>query len=344
MPGLAQNVTCSSLPCPSHQGMQAGAAQGGQHVLRGRLERDVHGGWAASHMSAHCYAAAALLQPLTTRADHAALCCRYHCASLLHRSAVPSVHPTHPFAQVEAEAYWVSKVQAERAAWEMAGQLGVDLVTILPGGLKTMRLRCRRCPQQPAGCAGWQLSTTRRQLPTAATGPRVAAAATVPRRVHHGTADQRTDRWHQHGLHEGGQPQGCMPCGAHGAAWAPSDCNLLRYSQHVVAPANCCPSLPIAAPCLTYKQAWVEGKAQSGAPVFADVRDVARAHILAAENPAASGRYIVANSHTTPAAHISAWLQASAVGRGCSYEGVVAALGSSGGGWDAAARGSADAF
>lgn len=56
----------------------------------------------------------------------------------------------------------------------------------------------------------------------------------------------------------------------------------------------------------------MEGKAQSGAPVFADVRDVARAHILAADNPAASGRYIVANSHTTPAAHISAWLQVGA--------------------------------
>jgi hypothetical protein len=56
-------------------------------------------------------------------------------------------------------------------------------------------------------------------------------------------------------------------------------------------------------------QAWVEGAAQSGAPVFADVRDVARAHVLAAENPSASGRYIVANSHSTPPSHISAWLQ-----------------------------------
>ena len=59
-------------------------------------------------------------------------------------------------------------------------------------------------------------------------------------------------------------------------------------------------------------QAWVEGKAQSGAPVFADVRDVARAHVLAAETPAAKGRYIVANSHTLPASQISAWLKVSA--------------------------------
>lgn len=72
--------------------------------------------------------------------------------------------------------------------------------------------------------------------------------------------------------------------------------------------------LPNATTCRPsrHAQGWVEGKAQSGAPVFADVRDVARAHILAAENPAASGRYIVANSHTTLAAHISAWLQVGA--------------------------------
>jgi hypothetical protein len=32
-----------------------------------------------------------------------------------------------------AEAYWVSKVQAERAAWQLAEEHGLDLVTILPG-------------------------------------------------------------------------------------------------------------------------------------------------------------------------------------------------------------------
>lgn len=60
---------------------------------------------------------------------------------------------------------------------------------------------------------------------------------------------------------------------------------------------------------LGYMKGWVEGTAHAGAPVFADVRDVARAHILAAETPSASGRYIVSNSHSTPGAHISAWLQ-----------------------------------
>jgi nucleoside-diphosphate-sugar epimerase len=53
---------------------------------------------------------------------------------------------------------------------------------------------------------------------------------------------------------------------------------------------------------------WVEGKALGGGPVFADVRDVARAHVLAAETPHASGRYIVANTHSTPPHLISGWL------------------------------------
>ena len=57
----------------------------------------------------------------------------------------------------------------------------------------------------------------------------------------------------------------------------------------------------------------MEGKAQSGAPVFADVRDVARAHLLAAETPSAKGRYIVANSHSLPASQIAAWFKVSAL-------------------------------
>ena len=44
-------------------------------------------------------------------------------------------------------------------------------------------------------------------------------------------------------------------------------------------------------------------------PPLLQVRDVARAHVLAAEIPDASGRYIVAASHSTPAALISGWLQ-----------------------------------
>ncbi len=55
-------------------------------------------------------------------------------------------------------------------------------------------------------------------------------------------------------------------------------------------------------------QAWLEGTA-GGNPTHADVRDVARAHILAAENPAASGRYIVSQSQTCDPAEVGRWLQ-----------------------------------
>eukprot|EP00878_Enallax_costatus_P032607 GHUV01035850.1.p1 GENE.GHUV01035850.1~~GHUV01035850.1.p1 ORF type:complete len:199 (+),score=49.72 GHUV01035850.1:201-797(+) len=34
--------------------------------------------------------------------------------------------------QIDSEAYWVSKVQAERTAWELADHLGLDVVTLLP--------------------------------------------------------------------------------------------------------------------------------------------------------------------------------------------------------------------
>lgn len=41
--------------------------------------------------------------------------------------------------------------------------------------------------------------------------------------------------------------------------------------------------------------------------VFCDVRDVARAHIAAAETPSAHGRYIVANTAPTPTDTILKW-------------------------------------
>ncbi len=40
-------------------------------------------------------------------------------------------------------------------------------------------------------------------------------------------------------------------------------------------------------------QGLIEGKAAEGTPIICDVRDVAAAHVAAAETPAASGRYIV---------------------------------------------------
>jgi nucleoside-diphosphate-sugar epimerase len=59
-----------------------------------------------------------------------------------------------------------------------------------------------------------------------------------------------------------------------------------------------------------YMRRWVQGGAHAGAPVFADVRDVARAHVLAAEVPEASGRYIVAAEEGTPPQQVAAWLSA----------------------------------
>jgi nucleoside-diphosphate-sugar epimerase len=107
------------------------------------------------------------------------------------------------------EAYWVSKVQAERAAWEAAKESGLDLVTILPDFIM---------------------------------GPLISA---------------REDQGTSAGFMTG----------------------------------------------------WAEGAAMGGAPVFADVRDVAKAHILAAETAEASGRYIVAASQTAPPHLVSSWLR-----------------------------------
>lgn len=42
-----------------------------------------------------------------------------------------------------------------------------------------------------------------------------------------------------------------------------------------------------------YIKAMVEGKAAGGSPIICDVRDVARAHVVAAEDAKAKGRYIV---------------------------------------------------
>ena len=52
--------------------------------------------------------------------------------------------------------------------------------------------------------------------------------------------------------------------------------------------------------------AMVEGRAApGGAPVVCDVRDVARAHVLAAEAPGASGRYIISHAAPLPPALVA---------------------------------------
>ena len=55
-------------------------------------------------------------------------------------------------------------------------------------------------------------------------------------------------------------------------------------------------------------QGWLEGK-PGGSPVHCDVRDVAAAHICAAERSAASGRYIVSHASSSNPAEVGRWLQ-----------------------------------
>jgi nucleoside-diphosphate-sugar epimerase len=57
-----------------------------------------------------------------------------------------------------------------------------------------------------------------------------------------------------------------------------------------------------------YMKGWLEGK-PGGSPVHCDVRDVAAAHICAAERPAASGRYIVSHASSSNPAEVGRWLQ-----------------------------------
>ena len=59
-----------------------------------------------------------------------------------------------------------------------------------------------------------------------------------------------------------------------------------------------------------YMKNWIEGKATDpGYPIFADLRDVARAHVLAAEIPEASGRYIVGYETGPPPQVIVEWFR-----------------------------------
>lgn len=56
-------------------------------------------------------------------------------------------------------------------------------------------------------------------------------------------------------------------------------------------------------------KALLEGKSGTSGTAYVDVRDVARAHVLAAELADAKGRYILSHTHSANAAEISSWLQ-----------------------------------
>ena len=58
-------------------------------------------------------------------------------------------------------------------------------------------------------------------------------------------------------------------------------------------------------------QGIVEGKPVEGTPLICDVRDVANAHVLAAETPSASGRYIVSQGTPVTATYLSKVLRVS---------------------------------
>lgn len=58
-------------------------------------------------------------------------------------------------------------------------------------------------------------------------------------------------------------------------------------------------------------QGIAEGTPAQGTPLICDVRDVARAHVLAAEVPSASGRYIVTHRAPLTATALSKALQVS---------------------------------
>ncbi len=58
-------------------------------------------------------------------------------------------------------------------------------------------------------------------------------------------------------------------------------------------------------------QGIAEGKPVEGTPLICDVRDVAMAHILAAETPSATGRYIVSQRAPVTATWVSTLLRVS---------------------------------
>ena len=92
------------------------------------------------------------------------------------------------------------------------------------------------------------------------------------------------------------------------AAWAcakESGLDLVTICPEFIMGPPLCATVPDPTSVGFFK-GWLEGKASSGPCTFApDVRDVARAHWLAATIPSASGRYIVAN----PVSHSPAFIE-----------------------------------
>jgi nucleoside-diphosphate-sugar epimerase len=119
------------------------------------------------------------------------------------------------------------------------------------------------------------------------------------------------DDWNETSTLDNGQAYHFSKTLAEREAWAIAN-------QHKLDLVTICPNF-ILGPVLSdrtdglsvgYLQGWVEGKKYDSAPVICDVRDVARAHVLAVEVPSAAGRYIVSRRETLPPKAVSQVLQA----------------------------------
>lgn len=120
--------------------------------------------------------------------------------------------------------------------------------------------------------------------------------------------------WNTSSTVEGGEAYWVGKTAAELAAWEFSkehSLDLVTICPEFIMGPVINPEIHDSSTSVGYMKIWAEGGAQSGGPVFADVRDVARAHVLAAEIDSASGRYIVANPAPTPASVISGWLRES---------------------------------
>ena len=72
---------------------------------------------------------------------------------------------------------------------------------------------------------------------------------------------------------------------------------------------------------VNYVKAMVEGaKPASGSPIICDVRDVARAHVVAAEDPDAKGRYIVSQPGAVLPAEMAAAIKEAVADAGFAEE------------------------
>ena len=161
---------------------------------------------------------------------------------------------------------------AEQEAWKIAESSGLDLVTILPNFVLGPVLSDR--------AGGTSVGFLKVWNPLHRTQPHAQLLC-------EGAFGSMTVR------SRGTKPAGCV---IHESAEAsqPMHCYsglLAGQHKHHVPLRNMAVEASVM-------QGIAEGTPAQGTPLICDVRDVARAHVVAAETPSASGRYIV--SHGAP--------------------------------------------